>query len=225
MATSGTYAFQPSIGEITLFAYQLAGVHPTALTVEHFQTARMSANMLLTTWANRGVNLWAVDKFTIPLVAGTQNYTLDSQVVSVLDCYVTTSSGTDRMLSSISRSEFSSISVKTTAGTPVNYWMQREITPILTLYPVPNAALTLTYYGLRQTQDAALTDGQNAELPYRYLEAFAHGLAWRVAAIWNPERAEKLKALADESYTFASGNDVENVALYVTPMMGGYYRQ
>lgn len=209
---------------MTLFAYQLAGVHPTALTVEHFQIARMSANMLLTTWANRGVNLWAVDKFTTTLVPGLQNYTLDPQIVSILDCYVTVS-GSDRILSSISRSEFAGLSVKTTAGTPVNYWLQREVTPVLTLYPVPNQTLTLTYYALRQIQDAALSDGQNAELPYRYLDAFAHTLAWRLAAIWNPERAEKLKALADEIYGFASGNDVENVPLYITPIMGSYYRQ
>jgi hypothetical protein len=225
MATSGTYAFQPSIGEVTLFAYQLAGVRPTALTTEHFQTARMSANMLLTTWANRGVNLWAVDKFTFPLVVGTQDYTLNPQVVSILDAYVTTATGQDRMISSISRTEFVQIPTKTTAETPVNYWIQHEITPIITLYPVPNAVLTLTYYALRQTQDAALSDGQNAELPYRYLEAFAHGLAWRVAAIWNPERAEKLKLLADESYNFASSNDVENVNIYITPMLSGYFRQ
>lgn len=224
MATSGTYAFQPSIGEMTLYAYQMAGVRPTALTIEHFQDARMASNMLLTSWANRGVNLWAVDKFTQTLSSGVQDYTLNPQVVSILDAYVTVNSN-DRILTPISRSEFSGLSVKTTAGTPVNYWLQREITPILTLYPVPNQTLTLTYYALRQIQDAALSDGQNAELPYRYLEAFAHALAWRVAVIWNPERAQDLKALADESYTIAAGNDVENVNLYITPMMGGYYRQ
>jgi hypothetical protein len=87
----GTYAFQPSIGEMTLFAYQLCGVHPDGADGRAFPDARMSANMLLTSWANRGVNLWAVDKFTMPLVAGTQDYTLDPQVVSILDCYVTTS--------------------------------------------------------------------------------------------------------------------------------------
>lgn len=224
MASSGTYAFQPSIGEMTLYAYQMAGVRPTALTIEHFQDARMASNMLLTSWANRGVNLWAVDKFTKTLSAGVQDYTLDPQVVSILDAYVTVSSG-DRMLSSISRSEFASLSVKTTSGVPVNYWLRREITPVVTLYPVPNDTYTLTYYALRQVQDSALTDGQNAELPYRYLEAFAHALAWRVAVIWQPDRAEKLKALADESYTIASGSDVENVNIYVTPMISGYYRQ
>lgn len=224
MTTSGTYAFQPSIGEMTLYAYQMAGVRPTALTIEHFQDARMAANMLLTTWANRGVNLWAVDKFTVSLSSGTQNYTLDPQVVSILDAYVTVGTN-DRMLSPMSRSEFASLTYKLTQGTPVNYWLQREITPVLTLYPVPNQTLTLTYYGLRQIQDAGMADGQSAELPYRYLEAFAHALAWRVAVIWAPDKAQNLKALADESYGFASGSDVENVNLYITPMMGGYNRQ
>jgi hypothetical protein len=184
----------------------------------------MSANMLLTTWANRGVNLWAVDKFTVTLVAGTQNYTLDPQVVSILDAYVTVVTG-DRILSPMSRSEFASLPVKTTSGTPVNYWLQREITPVLTLYPVPNDGSDADL--LRAASGAGCGALGRPErrhpLPLpRSLRARA-GVARR--GDLGPDKAQSLKALADESYTFASGADVENVNLYITPMMGGYYRQ
>ena len=37
MSTSGTYAFNPGLGEITLYAYQLCGIRPTQLTQEHMQ--------------------------------------------------------------------------------------------------------------------------------------------------------------------------------------------
>jgi hypothetical protein len=61
MATSGTYAFNPSLGEIVLYAYNLCDVRNTAIAQEHMEFARMATNMMLSTWSNKGVNLWTVD--------------------------------------------------------------------------------------------------------------------------------------------------------------------
>lgn len=69
MATSGTYAFNPSLGELTLYAYNLVGVRNTALLQEHLEAARMATNLLLSRWSNQGVNLWCVDKVVVPLVS------------------------------------------------------------------------------------------------------------------------------------------------------------
>jgi hypothetical protein len=67
MATSGTYTFNPSLGELTLYAYNLVGVRNTALLQEHLEAARMATNLLLSRWSNQGVNLWAVDKVVVPV--------------------------------------------------------------------------------------------------------------------------------------------------------------
>lgn len=67
MATSGTYTFNPSLGELTLYAFNLVGVRNTAILQEHMESARMASNLLLSRWSNQGVNLWAVDKVTVPL--------------------------------------------------------------------------------------------------------------------------------------------------------------
>lgn len=67
MATSGTYNFNPSLGELTLYAYNLVGVRNTALLQEHLEAARMATNLLLSRWSNQGVNLWAVDKVVVPI--------------------------------------------------------------------------------------------------------------------------------------------------------------
>jgi len=66
MATSGTYAFNPSLGELVLYAYNLCEIRNTSIAQEHMQSARMASNLLLANWANRGVNLWAVDLETVP---------------------------------------------------------------------------------------------------------------------------------------------------------------
>lgn len=67
MATSGTFAFNPSLGELTLYSFNLCGLRNTSLLQEHMESARMASNLMLARWANQGVNLWAVDKIVVPL--------------------------------------------------------------------------------------------------------------------------------------------------------------
>ena len=75
MSTSGTYNFDPSLGELTLYAFNLAEIRSTAVVQEHLESARMASNMILANWSNRGVNLWAVD---LEQVTFTQTPTITS---------------------------------------------------------------------------------------------------------------------------------------------------
>lgn len=226
MTTSGTYAFNPALGEIVLYAYQNIGVRPTAVLQEHMESARMATNMMLSRWSNQGVNLWCVDLVTVPLVEGQATYAVDGNTVMVLDAYTTTASGPDRVIMPISRTEYASYPNKAQQGFPTSYWYDRLISPNLTLWPVPDgsSATILKYYRVRQVQDANLQNGENVEIPYRWLEAFADGLTYRLARIWQPQMAVALKGQADESYSIASAQDVEAVPTYISPMISSYFR-
>lgn len=226
MTTSGTYAFNPAMGEIVLYAYQNIGVRPTSVLQEHMESARMATNMMLSRWSNQGVNLWCVDLITVPLVEGQTTYAVDGNTIMILDAYTTTDSGIDRVIMPISRTEYASYPNKTQQGFPTSYWFDRLISPSITLWPVPDgsSATVLKYYRVRQVQDANLQNGENAEIPYRWLEAFADGLTYRLARIWAPQMAQLLKGQADESYSIASAQDVEAVPTYISPMIGGYFR-
>ena len=225
MTTSGTYSFNPGLGEITLYAYMNIGVRPTALLQEHLESARMATNMMLSRWANQGVNLWAVDLIEVPLVAGQSVYPVDANTVMILDAYVV-AAGTDRVIMPISRTEYASYPRKSQQGLTTTFWFDRLISPTVTLWPVPDgtSATTLKYYRVRRIQDANLTGNQNVEVPYLWLEAFADGLTYRLARIWAPQMAPALKGQADESYQIASMQNVENVNTYISPMIGGYFR-
>jgi hypothetical protein len=303
MATSGTYAFNPSLGEIVLYAYNLCEVRNTALAQEHMEAARMSSNLLLANWANRGVNLWAVDLVTVSFnqtptiltvtgngstttltyatpntpvytigtqitVAGTSvvdgiqtvtassngsvsfaasysgstsggtiststpaaTYSIDPSTVVMLDTYVeNTTNGSqpiDRILLPISRTEYSNYPNKQQVGFPTVFWMDRLLAPQVTLWPVPDgvSSQTLKYYRVRQIQDANYTSGQNVEIPYLWLEAFAYNLAFRLAIIWNAQKAPLLKPLADEAYSIAAEQNVETAQQYISPQIQGYFR-
>ena len=225
MTTSGTYDFNPALGEIVLYAYMNIGIRPAAVLQEHMESARMATNMMLSRWANQGVNLWAVDLITTPLVEGQATYDVDPSTVMILDAY-TTAGGPDRVIMPISRTEYASYPNKTQQGFPTSFWFDRLISPTVTLWPVPdgNSATTLKYYRVRRIQDANLRNGQQVEVPYLWLEAFADGLAYRLARIWAPQMAVNLKMQADESYQIAAVQNVENTPVYISPMVSGYFR-
>jgi hypothetical protein len=303
MATSGTYAFNPSLGELVLYAYNLCEVRNTALAQEHMEAARMSTNLLLANWANRGVNLWAVDLITVSFnqtptiltvtgngstttltyatpntpvytigtqitVAGTSvvdgiqtvtassngsvsfaasysgstsggtiststpaaTYSIDPSTVVMLDTYVeSTTNGSqpiDRIILPVSRTEYASYPNKQQVGFPTVFWMDRLLAPQVTVWPVPDGVSSqyLKYYRVRQIQDANYTSGQNVEIPYLWLEAFAYNLAFRLAIIWNAQKAALLKPLADEAYSIAAEQNVETAQQYISPQVQGYFR-
>lgn len=228
MATTGTTNFNPGLGSLALYAFDLAGVRATALTAEHMQSAMMAANMVCSRWSSLP-NLWQIDLQTITLVAGTATYTIPSNTVLMLDAYAENSSGTqpiDRLILPISRSEYSSYTNKQQQGAITTFWFDRLLSPNVTFYLVPDGTTdtTVKYYRLIQLQDASLTNNQNADVPYTFLEAFAVAMAYRLAMIWNPQLAPALKAFADESFAIAAATNIENAAFYIQPGMSQYWR-
>ena len=230
MTTSGTYTFNPSLGELTLYSYNLCGLRNTSLLQEHMESARMATNLMLARWANQGVNLWCVDLVSVPLVQGTATYSVDADTVMILDAYMEIDNGNgapiDRIILPISRTEYASYANKEQQGFTTTFWFDRLISPTVTLWPVPDgsSAQYLKYYRVRRIQDSALTNGQTVEIPYLWLEAFALGLAQRLAMVWAPDKIQLLKPLADEAYTIASEQNVEQAQQYITPMISGYFR-
>jgi hypothetical protein len=228
MTTSSTYDFNPSLGELTLYAFNLCGIRNTALLQEHMESARMASNMLLGRWSSQGVNLWAVDLQTIPLKQGCSTYKVPSNTIVMLDAYIVQSNGSqniDRLILPISRTEYASYPNKAQQGFPTTYWFDRLLSPTVTVWPVPDGnECAFRYYRVRQIQDAALADGSQVEVPYYFLEAFAYGLAQRLAMVWAPDKVAMLKPMADESYDIASRQNIETAQQYISPVIAGYYR-
>jgi hypothetical protein len=239
MATSDTYSFNPGLGELTLYAYNLIGIRNTALLQEHMEAARMASNMLCSRWSNMGVNLWAVDLVTTPLVTDQATYAVDANTVMILDAYVQnddSGANIDRIILPVSRTEYASYPNKEQQGFPTVYWFDRLISssrstgsagPSVTLWPVPNTdngPQSLKYYRVRQIQDSGLSNGQTVEIPYLWLEAFAYGLAMRLAQIWNPAAVAMIKPMADEAYQIAASQNIETAQQYISPMISGYFR-
>lgn len=228
---SSTYNFaaQATLGELVLNAFARCGIRRTMLTAEHMQDARVSANLWLSSTSNQQPNLWLVDLQELTLIEGQSTYDLDPETILILDAYRSTTSGgqaVDLIMFPISRTDYASFSNKTTEGLPTVFWFQRDITPKVTVWQPPdaNGPYTFKYYRVRQAFDANVQGGLNVEIPYRFLDAFAAGLAARLAEIYAPDRYDKLMASADKAWALAAIQDEENTQIYISPAIGGFYR-
>ncbi len=228
MATTGTTSFNPGLGELTLHAFHLAGVRPTALTQEHMVSARMAANLIGSSWSNLP-NLWRVDLQTITLVAGQATYPVPSNTILILDAYAENSNNgqqLDRVILPISRSEYSTYTNKNQEGTITTYWFDRLLSPNVTFYLVPDGQTdtTVKYYRLMQMEDAETVGNASVDVPYAFLDAFAYALAHRMAEIWMPERAAGLEMRAEKTYKIAADTNIETAGVYIAPGLSQYWR-
>ncbi len=226
MASSGTFSFAPTSGDILAQAYARVQVMRPSIQLEHLQNGRMELNLLFSEWSNKQVNLRNVELDTTALVAGTATYNVDAQTVDILDAYVSPagSTTTDRIITRISRSEYAAYPNKAQSGEPSMYFFNRQIAPTITLFPVPTTTDTLKYWRVTQLEDANLPGGETPNAPYRWFDAMVAGLAHRLARIYRPAMEQIRKADAMEAWTIAAGQDVEGVSITLRPNLGGYYR-
>ena len=226
MATSGTYNFNPSVGTMVLEAFSRVQVKRTEITQQHMEDAYMAANLLQVAWANDGVLLWTVDLQTVPLTAGTGTYAVPANTVMMLDLYISANGVFNRLLFPFSRTDFASLAVPNQQGFPTSFWFDRLVAPTFTLWPVPDAnnTYTVNYYRYRQIQDANIAQGGNAELQFLWLDAYAAGLAHRLSRAYAPQLEDRREKDYDKAYGLAAKQGVENVAMFISPGLQGYYR-
>lgn len=228
VVTSQQYNFNPSNAEIIAQAFGRIGVRRTEILTQHIQDAVIELNILFSRMNNMGPNLWTVDLQSIPLIQGSATYSVPAETIQILDVFVRFGTpATDRILYPLSRTEYASLSNKTTQGFPSQFWFDRLISPTITFFLTPdgNGPYTAYYYRFRQIQDSLVTDGQVAEVPDRWIDAVVAGLAHRMARIYAPQLEQIRKMDADEAWQIAATQDVENTPLNILPGLGGYWRQ
>jgi hypothetical protein len=224
MATSGTYNFNPPIGQLAINAFSRCQVKRTEILAEHMENAWMESNLLQADWAADGIMWWTVELISQPLTVGVSTYTVPANVVSVLDVYINNGSS-NRLIFPFSRTDYASLAEPSEQGFPTTFWWNRVIPSTITLWPVPdnNATYTMSYYAYTQMQDATIAQGGNAQLPYWFLNAYTADLAYRLSRHHAPALEAQRKQDFIEAYAKAN-KQVENEQIYITPGLSGYYR-
>jgi hypothetical protein len=210
-------------------AFRKIQIQRSELTTVHLFDASMESNFLSIDISNRAPNFWTREIVAVPLVQGTATYTLPARTVLVAVATIAiTNSGivTEYPIGAISGSDYANYPSKATQSQPTSYWFSLVSPPQITFYPTPDGARTYTsnVWTFRQLQDVDLTNGYSLDSPYRFLDAFATGLAARLAQIYRPEQADKLEALFEARFKRAAATDQEDVPITIIPGLAGYFR-
>ena len=216
MATSGSRDFNLDVGEVIEEAYERCGLE--VRTGYDARTARRSLNLMFAEWANRGLNLWTVKQGTITLTQGQAQETLLDDVVDLLDVVVRRN-GTDFEVERISRGEYATLPNKTTQGRTSQYWLNRQVEPVINLWAVPeNSTDQLIYYYVRRIEDAdSLVD--TTDMPFRFFPCMVAGLAYYMAMKRAPERVQLLKTVYEEEFQRAADEDQGRTPLKLQPSL------
>jgi len=220
MTLSGSTNFELDVSDYVEEAFERCGLQ--VRTGYDLKTARRSLNLMLAEWANRGLNQWTIAQNTQAVTSGTGNYTLGANIIDILSVVVRRS-GTDFALTRMSRDDYLTIPTKTTTGRPNQFFLDRQVTPVLKLWPVPdNSTDTIIYDALTRMDDADEYTN-TLDVPFRLYPCLAAGLAYYISIKRAPNRAQLLKAMYEEEFERAMAEDRDRASFNVVPQFQ-YFR-
>ena len=219
MTTSSSTDFELAVDDYIEEAFERCGLE--IRTGYDLKTAKRSLNLMLAEWANRGLNQWTIVQRTQALTADDSEYDLGTDVIDVLSVVVRRS-GTDFNMSRISRDTYLSIPTKTTTGRPTQYFLDRQITPNLKIWPAPeNSTDVIHYDALTRIQDAD-TMQNTVEIPFRFYPCLSAGLAYYISLKRAPDRIQLLKNIYEEEFDRAMAEDRDRSSFTITPSLDYY---
>jgi len=219
MTVSGSTDFELDVAEYIEEAFERCGLE--ARTGYDLRTAKRSLNLMFADWANRGLNQWTIKQRTITAVESDGDYTLDADVIDILSAVIRRS-GTDYTIDRISRDEYLAIPTKTTTGRITQFFVDRQITPVLKVWPVPDNDTDVIVYDCLTRIDDADTQTNTMDVPFRFYPCLSAGLAYYIALKRAPERVQMLKAVYEEEMRRAIDEDRDRASFQITPSLRNY---
>tara|TARA_R110000803_G_scaffold52239_4_gene107517 strand:+ start:298 stop:975 length:678 start_codon:yes stop_codon:yes gene_type:complete len=220
MATSGSRDFEPDVAEYIEEAFERCGLEYR--TGYDGVTARRSLNLLFADWANRGLNQWTVSNTATTLSVADEYIDLSTSTIDVLDVVIRrTENGqtTDIQMNQVGRSEYWNIPSKDTQARPTQWFLDKQITPRLYIWPASeNATDQLMINRLVRIEDADA--GVNTlDMPFRFYPCLAAGLSYYIALKKAPDRVTMLKGFYEEEFARAADQDESRASLFIAPSM------
>ena len=135
---------------------------------------------------------------------------------------VVTRDSTDLSVSRVSRDSFLSIPNKATAGRPSQFFIERQTTPVLKIWPTPeNNTDSIKFTRLTRMNNAD-TMTNTVDMPFRFYPCLAAGLAYYIAMKRAPNKIQVLKAVYEEEFERAMTEDRDRSSFQVAPSLDYY---
>ena len=228
MATSNSKNFEPDVAEYIEEAFARCGIE--LRTGYDLKSANRSLNLMLAEWANRGLNQWTITQKTVTMVKDTTEYNIDSTngtaPIDVLDVFIretVSSETTDLPMTRLSRAEYSHIVNKSSTGKPNQYFVNKQNTPTISVWPAPDKSSTYTVVmNVLTRMDDSDSATNTMEVPFRFYPCLTAGLAYYISMKRAPERTAMLKSMYEEEFTRALSQDEDRASFRISPDIRSY---
>ena len=216
MTVSGSKDFELDVSDYIEEAFERCGKEMR--TGYDLKTAKRSLNLLFADWANRGLNQWTIQQVTTTLTQGVSDITVGADTIDILSIVVRRDN-TDYGIQRLSRDDYINIPNKTQQSRSSQWFLDRLISPILKLWPVPDNSTDQIIYNRLVRLDDADSATNTLQIPFRFYPALAAGLAYYITIKKAPDRIQLLKALYEEEMQRAMDEDRDRASFNVVPSL------
>ena len=220
MTVSGTKLFELDVTEYIEEAFERCGLE--VRTGYDMKSAKRSLNIMLAELANRWLNQWTIQQVSVTVTQGTAAYSLGADTIDILSAVVQLD-GVDYGISRVSRDDFLNIPDKTSQSRISQFYVDRQITPSLKVWPTPDNSTDVIIYNRLVRLDDAGAAANTLEIPFRFYPALSAGLAYYISLKRAPQRTQILKAVYEEELERAMAEDRDRASFQVAPSLE-YYR-
>lgn len=216
MSTSGTYLFNPDLAELFDEAFERIGFDPANVSYRHMSSAARSANLLFSQWITRGVLSWAVEKAEHTVTVGESHFSLPSGAIDIVSAMLVRN-GFYTPMQPIGRDEYHALVDKTLQGRPDRYYVDRRAyDPEVYYWQVAsNGTDIVSFWYFRQVQDVG-SPRNTLDMPQYFQEAFAAGLAAKLAEKYAPEHLSVKEPLYQRAFELALIEDGSRAPLSIS---------
>ena len=138
------------------------------------------------------------------------------KTIDILSAVITRDS-TDYAITRLSRDDYLGIPNKAQTGRPSQFFLDRQVTPVLKVWPTPENNTDIIKFDRLVRMDDADDYTNTMQIPFRFYPCLAAGLAYYLAIKRAPDRIPLLKAIYDEEFNRAMEEDRDRASLTITP--------
>lgn len=187
-----------------------------SLVVEASQDAAIWVNILTIPpqTFTTGIATW----FDIPAPINARYYRVretGNQTLNIQEIYFTNNIF-DLPISQVSRYIYYTYPTKQLVGRPSVYYLDRQIIPVLNIWPTPSNQYSCLQYTYEQIMQDAGNYTNFLQIPSRFYPALIWGLSYNLAIKYSPDKVSIFKTEYDQAFANAAVEDTEGVEITIT---------
>jgi len=126
---------------------------------------------------------------------------------------------TDYGIQRVSRDAYLNIPSKTQESRVSQFFVDRQVTPILKVWPLPENSTDTIIFDRLVRMDDSDTFIDTMEMPFRFYPCLAAGLAYYLAIKKAPDRIQLLKSVYEEEFERAASEDRDRASAQIQPSL------